>query len=87
MTFTNRVGQDIFIKLSTEDEPKVLRASDSRMSFVCRGAGGPEKLQVTYSYLIYVYNNWSHLIKSCVILIHKLDNNLQGMVNTVQIYG
>ncbi|CAK8539544.1 unnamed protein product [Lathyrus sativus] len=46
MTFTNRIGQDIFIKLSTEDEPKVLHASDSRMSFVCRGAGGPEKLQV-----------------------------------------
>ncbi|PNY06054.1 pleckstrin homology domain-containing protein, partial [Trifolium pratense] len=49
MTFTNRLGQDIFIKLSTEDEPKVLRASDSRMSFVCRGAGGPEKLQILNS--------------------------------------
>jgi vacuolar protein sorting-associated protein 13A/C len=62
MTFTNRLGQDIFIKLSTEDEPKVLRASDSRMSFVCRGAGGPEKLQVGYNYLIYFYNNWHRLI-------------------------
>ncbi|MCI05105.1 vacuolar protein sorting-associated protein 13A, partial [Trifolium medium] len=49
MTFTNRLGQDIFIKLSTEDEPKVLRASDSRMSFVCRAAGGPEKLQILNS--------------------------------------
>ncbi|KAE9596742.1 putative vacuolar protein sorting-associated protein [Lupinus albus] len=46
MTFTNRLGQDIFIKLSTEDSPKVLHASDSRVSFVCRGIGGPEKLQV-----------------------------------------
>ncbi|KAL2348225.1 hypothetical protein Fmac_002225 [Flemingia macrophylla] len=46
MTFTNRLGQDIFIKLSPEDEPKVLRASDSRIYFVCRGIGGPEKLQV-----------------------------------------
>ncbi|KAG4987653.1 hypothetical protein JHK85_030636 [Glycine max] len=46
MTFTNRLGQDIFLKLSTEDEPKVLRASDSRVYFVCRGTGGPEKLQV-----------------------------------------
>lgn len=49
MTFTNRLGQDIFLKLSTEDEPKVLRASDSRVYFVCRGTGGPEKLQVGYS--------------------------------------
>lgn len=58
MTFTNRLGQDIFIKLSTEDEPKVLRASDSRVSFVCRGIGAPEKLQVGYSsQLIYCYNN------------------------------
>ncbi|KAK7307747.1 hypothetical protein VNO77_41077 [Canavalia gladiata] len=46
MTFTNRLGQDIFVKLSTEDEPKVLHASDSRKYFVCRGIGGPEKLQV-----------------------------------------
>ncbi|XP_020979196.1 uncharacterized protein LOC107640015 [Arachis ipaensis] len=45
MTFTNRLGRDIYIKLSTEDEPKVLHASDSRVSFVCRG-NGPEKLQV-----------------------------------------
>jgi len=48
MTFTNRLGQDIFIKLSTEDEPKILHASDSRTSFVCRGAGEPEKLQVAF---------------------------------------
>lgn len=58
MTFTNRLGQDIFIKLSTEDEPKVLRASDSRMSFVCRGAGGPEKLQVRLE-----GTNWSYPIQ------------------------
>jgi len=49
MTFTNRLGQNIFIKLNAEDEPKVLRASDSRIHFVCRGIGGPEKLQVGYS--------------------------------------
>ncbi|KAF9624988.1 hypothetical protein IFM89_016808 [Coptis chinensis] len=46
MTFTNRIGQDIFIKLSSEDEPKVLRVSDSRVSFVYRETGSPEKLQV-----------------------------------------
>ncbi|KAJ7944655.1 pleckstrin-likey (PH) domain-containing protein [Quillaja saponaria] len=46
MTFTNRLGQNLFIKFSNEDEPKVLRASDSRISFVYREAGGAEKLQV-----------------------------------------
>ncbi|KAF8380627.1 hypothetical protein HHK36_028116 [Tetracentron sinense] len=46
MTFTNRLGQDIFIKLSSEDEPKVLRTSDSRVSFVYRDTGQPDKLQV-----------------------------------------
>lgn len=46
MTFTNRLGQDIFIRLNGEDEPKVLRASDSRVSFVCYEAAGAHKLQV-----------------------------------------
>lgn len=47
MTFTNRLGQDIFIRLNGEDEPKVLRASDSRVSFVCYEAAGAHKLQVS----------------------------------------
>ncbi|KAK9144775.1 hypothetical protein Sjap_004678 [Stephania japonica] len=49
MTFTNRIGQDIFIKLNSEDEPKILRAFDSRVSFVYRKTEGSElsdKLQV-----------------------------------------
>ncbi|BFG31191.1 hypothetical protein CerSpe_174650 [Prunus speciosa] len=46
MTFTNRLGQDIYIKLCNEDEPKVLRATDSRVSFVHRKSDGPDKLQV-----------------------------------------
>lgn len=46
VTFTNRLGQDIFLKLSSEDEPKVLRASDVRASFVYRDTGGPDELQV-----------------------------------------
>ncbi|KAK6251014.1 hypothetical protein SCA6_005019 [Theobroma cacao] len=46
MTFTNRLGRDIYIKLSSEDEPKVLRASDSRISFVHNENGGTDKLQV-----------------------------------------
>ncbi|KAK9984845.1 hypothetical protein SO802_034370 [Lithocarpus litseifolius] len=46
MTFTNRLGQDIFIKFCSEDAPKVLRASDSRISFVHHETGGLDKLQV-----------------------------------------
>lgn len=46
MTFTNRIGRDMLIKLSSEDEPKVLHASDSRVSFVNRQSGGLDKLQV-----------------------------------------
>ncbi|KAI3918587.1 hypothetical protein MKX01_041907, partial [Papaver californicum] len=46
MTFTNRIGQDIFVKLSSEDDPKVLRASDSRVSFVYRKTEGSDRLQV-----------------------------------------
>ena len=77
MTFTNRLGQDIFIKLSTEDEPKVLHASDSRVSFVCRGIGGPEKLQVGYSsYSIHCCNNLPHLICSAFLLVDIQIGNL-----------
>lgn len=47
MTFTNRLGQDMFIKLSSEDEPKILRATDTRVSFVYRESGGTDKLQVS----------------------------------------
>ncbi|XP_058084436.1 uncharacterized protein LOC131232245 isoform X2 [Magnolia sinica] len=46
MTFTNRLGEDMFVKLSSGDQPKVLHASDSRASFVYSEAEGPEKLQV-----------------------------------------
>ncbi|KAK2995313.1 hypothetical protein RJ640_023827 [Escallonia rubra] len=45
MTFTNRLGEDIFVKFNSEDQPKVLRASDVRVSFVYREADGPNKLQ------------------------------------------
>ncbi|KAK4786568.1 hypothetical protein SAY86_010401 [Trapa natans] len=46
MSFTNRLGQDIHLKLSYEDEPKILRASDSRVSFMYREANGSDTLQV-----------------------------------------
>ncbi|XP_021768084.1 uncharacterized protein LOC110732449 isoform X1 [Chenopodium quinoa] len=46
MTFTNRTGQDVFIKLSSHDEAKILRASDSRVSFLYRETSDSNKLQV-----------------------------------------
>ncbi|KAF8689392.1 hypothetical protein HU200_041935 [Digitaria exilis] len=45
MTFTNRIGQDLYIKLSVEDEPKVLHAYDWRVSFMY-SEGDTDKLQV-----------------------------------------
>uniref|UniRef100_A0A7N1A9Q6 Peroxin/Ferlin domain-containing protein n=1 Tax=Kalanchoe fedtschenkoi TaxID=63787 RepID=A0A7N1A9Q6_KALFE len=38
MTFTNRLGESIFMKISDEDEPKILWASDYRVSFLFREA-------------------------------------------------
>ncbi|XP_047340404.1 uncharacterized protein LOC124943990 [Impatiens glandulifera] len=46
ITFTNRIGCDIFLKLSNDDEPKVLHAYDSRVSFVHHPSDGPNTLQV-----------------------------------------
>ncbi|KAL4278350.1 hypothetical protein GQ457_03G021670 [Hibiscus cannabinus] len=46
MTFTNRLGQDMYIKLSREDEPKVLRSSDARIPFLHCENEGTDKLQV-----------------------------------------
>ena len=47
MTFTNRVGEGIFIKFSSEDDPKILHLTDSRIPFTYRETGGPDKLQVS----------------------------------------
>lgn len=47
MTFTNRLGEDIFIKFSSEDDPKMLHPTDSRIPFIYRETGGPDKLQVS----------------------------------------
>ncbi|KAL6543919.1 hypothetical protein OROGR_010416 [Orobanche gracilis] len=46
MTFTNRVGQDLSLKFSSEDEPKTLSVSDTRVSFEHRKADGPSEIQV-----------------------------------------
>ena len=55
MTFTNRVGQDIFIRFSDKDEQKVLSASDSRVSFMYSEMQGTEQLQV-------ILNDWVYRI-------------------------
>ncbi|KAG0473021.1 hypothetical protein HPP92_014878 [Vanilla planifolia] len=46
MAFTNRLGEDLFIILNSEDQPKILHASDARVAFVCSKTGGQEKIQV-----------------------------------------
>ncbi|XP_073000916.1 uncharacterized protein [Typha latifolia] len=46
MTFTNRVGQDVFIKINAGDHPKTLCAFDWRVSFLYSEAGGSDQLQV-----------------------------------------
>ncbi|WOL09557.1 hypothetical protein Cni_G18310 [Canna indica] len=46
MTFTNRIGQDIYLRFSIVDQPKILHAFDSRVSFPYSEAGGSDKLLV-----------------------------------------
>ncbi|KAL8529518.1 hypothetical protein ACS0TY_006808 [Phlomoides rotata] len=46
MTFTNRAGQNVLLKFSSEDEPKTLRVSDTRVSFVQRKTDTPNEIQV-----------------------------------------
>lgn len=70
MTFTNRIGQDIMIKLSSVDEPKVLRASDSRVAFVHRHSGGPDKLQVCEMLLFFVFY---HISSSHVFIVLRYE--------------
>ncbi|KAI6702353.1 hypothetical protein NL676_011489 [Syzygium grande] len=46
ITFTNRLGQEILLKLSCRDEAKILRTCDFRVSFPYHDDNGPNKLQV-----------------------------------------
>ncbi|XP_057978559.1 uncharacterized protein LOC131164992 isoform X2 [Malania oleifera] len=81
MTFTNRLGKDLFIKLSSEDEPKVLRAYDSRVSFVYRETAGPDKLQVRLE-----DTGWSfpiHILKEdTVCLVLRKHDGSQTFLRT-----
>ena len=47
ITFTNRIGQDLYIKLSVQDEPKVLQAYDWGVSFMY-SESDTDKLQVLH---------------------------------------
>lgn len=46
MTFTNRTGQCLYIKLNNNDQPKSLNASDWRVAYCMADIEEPEKLQV-----------------------------------------
>lgn len=81
VTFTNRLGQNIFIKLSSEDEPKILRASDARVSFVYREAGQPMELQVRLE-----DTNWSFplqiLKEDTISLVMRNSDGTQRFLRT-----
>ncbi|KAM5573225.1 hypothetical protein ABKV19_012985 [Rosa sericea] len=81
MTFTNRLGRDVYIKLCSEDEPKVLRPCDSRISFVYRVSDGPNKLQVRLG-----DTNWSfpiHIVKEDTIsLVLRRHNGTRTFLRT-----
>ncbi|KAK1261313.1 hypothetical protein QJS04_geneDACA008707 [Acorus gramineus] len=46
MTFTNRMGRDIFIKFSDGEQPKILHAYDARVAFVHCRTGSTDKFQI-----------------------------------------
>uniref|UniRef100_A0A0E0BDW2 PH domain-containing protein n=1 Tax=Oryza glumipatula TaxID=40148 RepID=A0A0E0BDW2_9ORYZ len=68
ITFTNRAGQDFYIKLSAEDEPKVLHAHDWRVSFM-HSEGGTEKLQLRFGYANHCY------LKMCGCMVRLVDTD------------
>lgn len=71
MTFTNRLGQIIYLKLSSEDEPKSLRVSDTRASFVYRESGRPNEIQVSVSLYKISYEEYRSLVRLKELLAVK----------------
>ncbi|CAH9120085.1 unnamed protein product [Cuscuta europaea] len=66
ITFTNRIGQSFLIKLSSQDEPKVLHASDARVAFVVRLGSCLDELQKSVPNALQVRlvdTNWSFPIQ------------------------
>ncbi|XP_019086561.1 PREDICTED: uncharacterized protein LOC104718635 [Camelina sativa] len=78
MTFTNRIGEDIYIKLNSADEPKVLHAYDSRVSFVFQPSGRDE-LQVRLR-----ETEWSFPVQvtreDTIVLVLKSHNGARRLV-------
>uniref|UniRef100_A0A0E0MAV7 PH domain-containing protein n=1 Tax=Oryza punctata TaxID=4537 RepID=A0A0E0MAV7_ORYPU len=68
ITFTNRAGQDFYIKLRAGDEPKVLHAHDWRVSFMY-SEGGTEKLQLRFGYANHCY------LKMCGCMVRLVDTD------------
>lgn len=81
MTLTNRLGQDIFIRLCNEDEPKVLHASDSRISFVSQEAGEPEKLQVSGCLLLHYCKPCMQVLSLSLCMVN-LINSRRGTLSS-----
>ncbi|KAL7609935.1 hypothetical protein Lser_V15G10156 [Lactuca serriola] len=81
MTFTNRLGEDIYLKLSSEDEPKLLRASDVRVSFVYRETDQPSKLQIRAE-----GTEWSFPVQiekeDTIFLVLKKEDGSQEILRT-----
>eukprot|EP01018_Ginkgo_biloba_P007916 Gb_35998 [translate_table: standard] len=46
MTFTNRIGQVLYVKMNSRDQPKILHPSDWRIAYCISDTEEPEKLQV-----------------------------------------
>lgn len=62
MTFTNRVGQDVLLKFSSEDEPKTLRVPDTRVSFVQCKTDRPNEIQVSVLLFLSMSSSFSRRI-------------------------
>ncbi|XP_024994007.1 uncharacterized protein LOC112527539 isoform X2 [Cynara cardunculus var. scolymus] len=81
MTFTNRLGRDIYLKLSSEDPQKLLRSSDVRVPFVYRETDGPSKLQVRAE-----GTEWSFPVQivreDTIFIVLKKEDGTQDILRT-----
>lgn len=86
ITFTNRVGENLFLKLSSGDEPKILWMTDARVSFACCDTGGLNKLQVRLD-----DTNWSfpvHIVKedTLTLVMRKHDSTRRFLRTEIRGY-
>ncbi|PIN17888.1 hypothetical protein CDL12_09445 [Handroanthus impetiginosus] len=86
MTFTNRVGQNILLKFSSEDVPKTLRVPDTRVSFVHCKSDGPNEIQVQMH-----DTDWSFPIQivkedTVILALKKLDGTRRFLRTEIRGY-